>query len=73
MAPGERLVKMLKDAGEKIPASDRSDVESGISALREALKGEDGQAMASAFEDAFHETMAVAFAQFTADVGKGEP
>ncbi len=45
-----QMEKMLKEQGEKIPASDRSDVESAISALREALKGEDGQAIKKAME-----------------------
>jgi len=33
--------KSLKDLGEKVPADLKSDVEGKISALREALKGED--------------------------------
>jgi molecular chaperone DnaK len=46
-----QMEKMLKDAGEKVPASDRGDVESGVSALREALKGDDAQAIKRAMEN----------------------
>jgi len=37
--------KMLKEQGEKVSAEDRSSIESGISALREALKGDDAEAI----------------------------
>jgi len=46
-----QMEKMLKDQGEKIPASDRGNIESAISALREALKGDDATAIRRAMEN----------------------
>jgi molecular chaperone DnaK len=43
--------RMLKDLGEKVPAQDRSNIESAISALRTALKGDDAQAIKSAMQN----------------------
>jgi len=37
--------KMLKDSGEKVSAEDRSNIESAVSALKEAVKGDDGEAI----------------------------
>jgi len=42
---------MLKDQGEKISSSDRGDIESAISALREALKGDDATAIRRAMNN----------------------
>ena len=42
--------KMLKDQGEKVSADDRSNIESAITALREAIKGDDGEAIKRAME-----------------------
>jgi molecular chaperone DnaK len=39
------LEKTLSDAGEKVSGEDRSNAESAISALREALKGDDAEAI----------------------------
>jgi len=46
-----QMEKMLKDQGEKVSAEDRSNIESGISQLREALKGDDAQAIKRAMEN----------------------
>ncbi|MEW6516997.1 MAG: molecular chaperone DnaK [candidate division FCPU426 bacterium] len=43
--------KTLKDLGDKVPASDRSEVESALNRLREAAKGTDLQAIQSAAGD----------------------
>jgi len=40
-----QVEKMLREQGEKVSASDRSNMESAVSALREALKGDDAQAI----------------------------
>ena len=50
-AMAHQMEKMLADQGEKISAEDRSDVESAISALREANKGEDLQAIKRAMDN----------------------
>ncbi len=46
-----QMEKMLKDQGEKVSAADRSDIESGISRLRDALKGDDAQSIKRAMEN----------------------
>jgi molecular chaperone DnaK len=46
-----QMEKMLKDQGEKISSSDRGDIESAISALREALKGDDATAIRRAMNN----------------------
>ncbi|RKY23638.1 MAG: molecular chaperone DnaK, partial [Planctomycetota bacterium] len=43
--------KTLKEQGEKIEASDRSNIESAASALEEALKGDDAEAIKKAMEN----------------------
>jgi molecular chaperone DnaK len=45
-----QMEKMLKEQGEKIAAGDRGNIESAISALREALKGDDATAIRRAME-----------------------
>jgi len=45
-----QMEKMLKEQGEKIPAEDRSNIESAISNLRSALKGDDAQSIKKAME-----------------------
>jgi len=42
--------KMLKEQGEKVSAEDRGNIESALSALREALKGDDAEAIKRAQE-----------------------
>jgi len=45
-----QMEKMLKDQGEKVSSEDRSNIESAISRLREAVKGDDAQAIKRAME-----------------------
>jgi len=40
-----QMEKMLKDQGDKVPADERSAIESGITSLRDALKGDDALAI----------------------------
>jgi len=46
-----QLEKNLKEWGEKVPPADRSNIESAISQLREALKGDDATAIKRAMEN----------------------
>ncbi len=46
-----QMEKMLKDQGEKVSGEDRGNIESGISQLREALKGDDASAIKRAMEN----------------------
>jgi len=43
--------KTLRDQGEKVPAADRSNIESAISSLRETLKGDDAEAIKRAMQN----------------------
>ena len=43
--------KQLKDLGDKIPADKKQPIETAIAAVREALKGEDVDAIKSAYDD----------------------
>jgi molecular chaperone DnaK len=46
-----QMEKMLRDRGEKIAASDRSNIESAIATLKDAVKGDDAQAIKRAMEN----------------------
>jgi molecular chaperone DnaK len=46
-----QMERLLKEQGEKVPAQDRSNIESAIGALRTALKGDDAQAIQRAMEN----------------------
>ncbi|MCD4699721.1 MAG: molecular chaperone DnaK [Phycisphaerae bacterium] len=50
-AMAHQMEKMLKDQGEKVSGEDRSNIESGISQLREALKGDDASVIKRAMEN----------------------
>jgi molecular chaperone DnaK len=43
--------KQLKDLGDKVPADKKAPIEAAITAVREALKGEDVDAIKSAYDD----------------------
>jgi len=43
--------KMLKEQGEKVPVDDRGNIESALSNLREALKGDDSEAIKRSMEN----------------------
>ena len=45
-----QMEKMLSDQGEKVSPEDRSAIESGVSGLREALKGDDSEAIKRAMQ-----------------------
>jgi len=45
-----QMEKMLKEQGEKVSGEDRSNIESAIGRLREALKGDDAQAIQRAMD-----------------------
>jgi len=45
-----QMEKMLADQGDKVPAGDRGNIESAIAALRDALKGDDAEAIKRAME-----------------------
>ncbi|HUU60620.1 MAG TPA: molecular chaperone DnaK, partial [Phycisphaerae bacterium] len=62
--------KMLKDQGEKVPAEDRGNIESAISNLREAAKGDDAPAIKRAMENLERASHKVAEAMYAA-AGKG--
>jgi len=62
--------RMLKEQGDKVPASDRGNMESAISALRSALKGDDAQAIKRAMENLEKSSHKVAEAMYkTAGAG----
>jgi len=46
-----QMEKLLADQGQKVSAGDRGNIESGISQLREALKGDDAQAIQRAMQN----------------------
>jgi molecular chaperone DnaK len=45
-----RTEKAMKDAGDKVPAAEKSNIESSVSALKEALKSNDNVAMRAALD-----------------------
>jgi molecular chaperone DnaK len=45
-----RTEKLLKDSGDKLPAGEKSKIESALAAVKEALKGQDSGAIKSASE-----------------------
>jgi molecular chaperone DnaK len=55
---------MLKEQGEKVPASDRGSIESAVTALREALKGDDAEAIKRAMENLEKASHSVAKAMY---------
>jgi molecular chaperone DnaK len=46
-----RSEKQLKDLGDKVPADKRQEIETAINAVREALKGDDTDAITTAYND----------------------
>ena len=45
-----KMEKLLTDQGEKVPAADRSAIESGVRGLRDALEGDDREAISRAMQ-----------------------
>jgi len=67
-----QMEKMLKDQGEKVSGEDRSNIESAITQLREALKGDDAQAIQKSMENLEQASHKVAQAMYeTAGAGAG--
>ena len=63
---GYNAEKMLKDSGEKVSAEDRSNIESAVSSLKEAVKGDDGEAIKRALESLEKASHKVAEAMYQA-------
>jgi len=61
--------KMLKDEGQKVPASDRGNIESAVSSLRDALKGDDAEAIRRAMGSLEKASHGVAEAMYKAAGG----
>jgi molecular chaperone DnaK len=61
-----QMEKMLKEQGEKVAATDRGNIESAISGLREALKTDDAEAIKRAMENLEKSSHAVAEAMYKA-------
>jgi molecular chaperone DnaK len=65
-----QVEKSLSEAGEKISSEDRGTVESAVSALKEALKGDDADAIKKALENLEQASHKIAEAMYkTADAG----
>ena len=64
--------KMLREQGEKVPAEDRSKIESAISNLREAAKGDDAEAIKRAMENLQSSSHKVAEAMYAATSSAGD-
>lgn len=68
--------KQIKDLGDKLPGDKKSDIESAIAAVREALKGDDVDAIKSAhekLESKFQEISADLYKQAASGSGAGQP
>jgi molecular chaperone DnaK len=66
--------KLLKEHGEKVPADARGNIESSLNALREALKGDDGEQIKrslEALESASHKLAEEMYRSQTASAGPG--
>jgi molecular chaperone DnaK len=72
-----QMEKMLREQGDKIAASDRSNIESAISALKDAVKGDDAQAIKRAMENLERQSHKVAEEMYktagSAGTGKASP
>ena len=78
-----QMEKMLADQGEKVSPEDRSNIETGISSLKEALKGDDSEAIKRAMgiletsshkvAEEMYKTAAGAGADQPAEPGQPEP
>ncbi|HEY5752399.1 MAG TPA: molecular chaperone DnaK [Chthoniobacterales bacterium] len=68
--------KQIKDLGDKLPGDKKSDIESAIAAVREALKGDDVDAIKQAhekLESKFQEVSADLYKQAAGSSGAGQP
>ena len=67
-----QMEKTLKEQGEKVSGEDRGNVESAISQLREALKGDDGQAIRRSMENLEKASHAVAEEMYKSAADKAQ-
>ncbi|MHC4294424.1 MAG: molecular chaperone DnaK [Planctomycetota bacterium] len=65
--------KMLKEQGEKVSAEDRSNIESAVSNLREALKSDDTEAIKRAMENLTQSSHKVAEAMYKSAAQQAAP
>ncbi|MEK7284382.1 MAG: Hsp70 family protein, partial [Chloroflexota bacterium] len=65
--------KVLRDNADKVPADVKSDVEAKISALREALTGEDDERIRSALEELRRSATRIGEAMYQAQPPPGAP
>ena len=65
--------KTLEDMGDKIPASDKSDIESKLNALKDTLKGTDTQAIKNATEELTKAFYAVSEKLYSQQGGQAGP
>ncbi|QEO16756.1 molecular chaperone DnaK [Acetobacter vaccinii] len=67
--------KSLTDAGDKVPAADKSEAEGAIAAVKAALEGSDAEALKSATERLTQAAMKVGEAAYKAEqaAGEGQP
>ncbi|HUS46855.1 MAG TPA: Hsp70 family protein, partial [Phycisphaerae bacterium] len=67
------MEKMLRDQGAKVSASDRGNIESAISSLREALKGDDAEAIRRAMQNLERASHKVAEEMYRTAAGQARP
>jgi molecular chaperone DnaK len=65
--------RSLKDYGDKISASDKSQVEGKLKSLKEVLKGSDGDAIRKGMEELSQASHSIAEAVYKASAAKAEP
>ena len=68
-----QMEKLLKDQGEKVAGDDRGNIESAISAVREAVKGEDAEVIKKAMGNLEKASHKVAEAMYQSAGAKGGP
>jgi molecular chaperone DnaK len=64
--------KALRDAGDKVPANVKDDVNAKITALRSALQGQDVQTIQKATADLFQAAQAIGSAMYGSGGGQGQ-
>ena len=68
-----QVEKMLKEQGDKVSAEDRSNIESAITSLREALKGDDADAIRLSLENLEKSSHKVAKAMYESAAQQAAP
>ena len=67
-----RTEKMLKDVGDKVPAAEKQKVESALTAVKEALKGTDADAIKSAHDKLMETVQAISAELYKQGADKGQ-